>query len=212
MKTRRAIVGHVPELDFVEMVVKRLSRGQISIAQPFLETVKEVMVEKKDFHSGIVDFHSGIVKECQETISILDKLVAAANEMVGHQEADQEPQEAVDQEPQQVDLSQVRCGDAVAADIEGCKKYRHALYPIAKCNNGILELKGATALIMAVMKPKASHNSMKASLGKFMTSSSDWERVSRGIYHLLPEGREAESVPEVVGKKLAEGELIRAAA
>ena len=165
MKTRRAIVGHVPELDFVEMVVKRLSRGQISIAQPFLETVKEVMVEKKDFHSGIVDF-----------------------------------------------LSQVRCGDAVAADIEGCKKYRHALYPIAKCNNGILELKGATALIMAVMKPKASHNSMKASLGKFMTSSSDWERVSRGIYHLLPEGREAESVPEVVGRKLAEGELIRAAA
>ncbi len=213
MGNRRSIVSEVQELDFTEMVLEHLDGDEFSLAIPFLEKARMVMIEKKNFHSRIAD-------ECQEAVNGVDKLIAAATEQLAHEEEQEVVQEQIAelkeqelvQEPQEVDISEIRCGNATAADIADCKKYRHALEPIARLNGGFLELKGATALIMAVMNPKTSSNGMKASLSKYMSTDHRWERVNRGVYRLLDSGDEDDGAAEVTSEGQASSDPVREAA
>lgn len=213
MENRQAIVGEVRELDFTEMVLKHLDGDEFSLAKPFLEKARMVMIEKTNFHSGIAN-------ECKEAVYGLDRLIAAANEQLGHEKeqeifqehiADQEGQEAV-QEPLEADISEVRCGNAAASDISHCKKYRHALAPIARLNGGFLELQGATKLIMTAMNATIPHNSMKGSLSKYMRGDPQWERINKGLYKLLEVGGADDSASEVIDEELAGGNPVLKAA
>ena len=181
MAIQTSIVGDVPELNFVAMVMEQLSGDEAVMALPFLKGVRFAVTVKEDFHLGEA-------KKYKKTLETIDEMTAVALEMVGHQEqqeGDQEPLVVKEQEPQQVDVSQIRCGNAMAADIKACRKFRHALTPIARRNGGLLDLKDATDLIVAVMKPKSNRTSMKASLGKFLRGDTRWERVGKGRYRLL---------------------------
>ena len=174
MANQISIVGDVPELDFAAMVMEHLSGDEAVMALPFLKGVRFAVAVKEDSHLGEA-------KKYQKTLETIDEMTAVALEMVGHQEqqeAEQEPLVVKEQEPQEVDVSQIRCGNATAADIKACRKFRHALAPIARRNGGLLDLKDATDLIVAVMKPKSNRASMKANLGKFLRGG-----------HSLGEGR-----------------------
>ena len=162
---RVSVVGDVPELEFVEMVMENMSGDKVSLAVPFLEVARIAMIEKRDFHREVV-------RECEETVESIDRLLDAATKICEFPEtqgADQAARQE-DQEPVQVDMSPPRCGNATANDIIHCKKLRHALAPIARRNGGVLEVGGATELIMAVMKPKGNSTNVKSSLAKYIRS------------------------------------------
>ena len=193
--------GKLGELDFMEMVSTRWTGDEAELALPALEKARDGFVEGRDYHFGIGEM-------CQQRVDILDTLIAAATDLKQRRVV----QDVVPPAPE-VDLSQIRYGNATGADIVDCRKYRHALWPIARRNNGVVDLGKAAALIVAVMKPHGDHDSMKAGLGKFVRSDPRWERVSRGQYRLLEmEASEDENHPdEIPERRAGEGPALKAA-
>ena len=178
------------DFEFAALLTEHLSKDdtemdEADMTMPFLNGIRAAVVRKEQFHLAQV-------KKLGLTRQVVDDLIAVALDMVGH-DKQQEVEEVIEDQPRvgeekaprKVDLSEVRCGNATAADIAGYQKYRHALWPIAAKNDGIIDLAEATDLILAVMKPHGTHNGMKSNLGKFLRTDPRWERISKGQYRLL---------------------------
>lgn len=244
MENRQSIVSDVPELDFTQMVIERMNQDELVIALPFLEKSRATMDEKVNFHSAIVrdcekarDSIDRLIAAATEQVGISEE--SAVNQVVGDV-AEEEISEAAGMPEEEIsevadvpeeeipvaigELSKgdvgVRCGQATASDIEHCKKYRHALVPIAKRNGGYLDVEGATKLIMSVMETKTTHHSMKGSLVRHMRDESWWEEAGKGLFKLLEVDEEdgvvyeeeAVDEPEIVNDALEGVELVPEAA
>ena len=166
----------VNERDIMEMVIGHWTADEAESALPALEKARVGFAKGRDYHLEVGEM-------CQQKVDTLDTIIAVAKNL----KQEQAVQESVHQPPK-ADLRNIRCGNATADDILDCAKYRHALWPIARRNDGIVVLADATNLILAVMKPHGKYDSMKGALGKFMRTDPRWERVTRGQYRLLEVG------------------------
>ena len=81
-------------------------------------------------------------------------------------------------------ISIVTCGGATSDDISDCKFQHQAFRRIAEINKGELILKAAADLVLAVMNPRGTKDSVLVAQRRRMKFSSDWERVGRGVYRL----------------------------
>ena len=193
--------GQANEKDLMEMVIGRWTADEAESALPALEKARAGFTEERNYHIEVGEM-------CQQKVDTLDTIIAVARNL----KQEQAVQDSIHQPPK-VDLRSVRCGNATADDILHCAKYRHALWSIARRNDGIVVLADATNLILAVMKPHGKHDSMKGALGKFMRTDPRWERVTRGQYRLLEVGNseDEKSTNRRAGKD-TEGDPARKAA
>lgn len=196
------VVGQELAGIFAECFSPDENRAGLKFLQKSRALVDE-MTESRDHHAALVDEYEGGIATIERFIGVVAKAVDERKESEKAQKLEKA------QEP---DMWSVTCGKATAKDIKNCRKFRHALEPIAKRNGGVLELGPAVDLIMAVMKPKSDKVTMKGSLGKFIRTSTRWERIGRATYRLMEVGDDKDradgaAVTEVTAELQCNAEL-----
>ena len=76
-------------------------------------------------------------------------------------------------------------GSDISEEIKKCRTQRDVLYVLARANRGIVDVNPASDIILKAGLSSGKKSTVVSTIHHFMTTSSDWEKISPGRFLLV---------------------------